>query len=108
MGANSSHAGLSREDLDFLLSHTAYNEATITGYYEGFMTDCPAGKLSPSTFCQMYSKCFPAGNAKEFCDHVFRTFDTDKNGVIDFKEFLLAIDVNCSGNPEEKLSWAFR
>ncbi len=40
-------------------------------------------------FSQIYSKCFPTGNANEFCDHVFRTFDTDKNGYIDFKEFLL-------------------
>ena len=28
---------------------------------------------------------FPNGNAEEFCDHVFRTFDRDKNGFIDFK-----------------------
>ena len=57
---------------------------------------------------QIYSKCFPAGNAEEFCVHVFRTFDTDRNGTIDFKEFLLAIDVTSSGSPEEKLNWAFR
>ena len=37
-----------------------------------------------------------------------RTFDTDKNGSIDFKEFLLAIDVTSNGCPEEKLNWAFR
>merc|ERR1719376_2024509 len=35
------------------------------------------------------------------------TFDIDRNGVIDFKEFLLSIDVNSSGSPEEKLNWAF-
>ena len=32
----------------------------------------------------------------------------DNNGLIDFKEFLLAIDVTSSGSPEKKLSWAFR
>ena len=35
-------------------------------------------------------------------------FDNDKNGSIDFKEFLLAIDVTSAGSPEEKLNWAFR
>ena len=48
------------------------------------------------------------GNAEEFCSHVFRTFDSDNNGFIDFKEFLLAIDVTSAGSPEQKLNWAFR
>merc|ERR1712106_1219784 len=95
------------DDLEFLQRNTHYDKDTICDFYKGFLSDCPAGKLRPDTFCQIYSKCFPTGNAKEFCDHVFRTFDTDKNGVIDFKEFLLSIDVNCSGTPEEKLNWAF-
>ena len=47
-------------------------------------------------------------NAKKFCEHVFRTFDSDKNGFIDFKEFLLAVDVTSGTSPEKKLSWAFR
>jgi len=75
--------------------------------YKGFLVDCPGGKMVPATFCQIYAKCFPGGRVKEFCDHVFRTFDIDRNGVIDFKEFLLSIDVNSSGSPEEKLNWAF-
>ena len=48
------------------------------------------------------------GNAEDFCSHVFRTFDSDDNGFIDFKEFLLAIDVTSAGSPEQKLNWAFR
>merc|ERR1711994_166491 len=71
------------------------------------MVDCPEGKLSPVAFIRIYNKCFPSGNAKEFCEHVFRTFDSDKNGFIDFKEFLLAIDITSAGSPEEKLNWAF-
>merc|ERR1712107_679170 len=58
-------------------------------------------------FVKIYSQCFPSGNARDFCDHIFRTFDTDRNGFIDFKEFLLAISVTSGGTPEEKLNWAF-
>lgn len=47
--------------------------------------DCPNGKLTPVKFVDMYKMFFPSGNAEEFCDHVFRTFDMDKNGYIDFK-----------------------
>jgi Ca2+-binding EF-hand superfamily protein len=47
--------------------------------------DCPNGELTPAKFVDMYKMFFPSGNAEEFCDHVFRTFDMDKNGFIDFK-----------------------
>lgn len=100
--------GLSEEDMEFLKSHTRYDEATIKEWYKGFRQDCPNGTLSPTKFVDMYKLFFPSGNAEQFCDHVFRTFDTDKSGTIDFKEFLLAIDVTSAGDPEEKLKWAFR
>ncbi|XP_015602500.1 neuronal calcium sensor 2 isoform X1 [Cephus cinctus] len=108
MGCFGSKDKLSKEDMDFLKSHTRYDEATIKEWYKGFKQDCPNGRLTPTKFVDMYKMFFPSGNAEEFCDHVFRTFDMDKNGYIDFKEFLLAIDVTSSGTPEEKLKWAFR
>jgi len=106
-GKSSKTEALPKADLDWLVKHTKYNEDTIQEWYKGFRIDCPDGKLTASSFRKIYTKCFPSGNVNEFCDHVFRTFDTDKNGFIDFKEFLLAIDVTSTGTPEEKLEWAF-
>lgn len=54
-----------------------------------FQQDCPNGRLTPAKFVDMYKMFFPSGNAEEFCDHVFRTFDMDKNGYIDFKVSVL-------------------
>ena len=48
------------------------------------------------------------GKAEQYCDHVFRTFDTDQNGFRDFEEFVLAMYVTSAGSAEEKLKWAFR
>ena len=108
MGQKESKDRLNKADLEMLKTSTRFDEDTILEWYRGFKSDCPDGRLTPKAFMQIYSKCFPTGNANDFCDHVFRTFDTDKNGYIDFKEFLLAIDVTSSGKPEEKLNWAFR
>ena len=56
----------------------------------------------------VYGSSFLSANTKEFCDYVFRNFDKDNNGYIDFKEFLLAIHVTSCGSAEDKLNWAFR
>lgn len=109
MGCSSTKAvELTNEDVEFLKRHTDYEESTIRDWYSGFQQDCPSGKLSRSKFLELYKMFFTTGNPERFCDHVFRTFDADNNGHIDFKEFLLAIGVTSSSSSEERLKWAFR
>merc|ERR1712025_30896 len=108
MGGKASKDSISREDLEFLKANTTYGETAIKDFYKGFQQDCPNGKLDRVAFMRIYSDCFPGGKPNDFCDHAFRTFDTDNNGFIDFREFLLAIDVTSTGCPEDKLKWAFR
>ncbi|KAK2176157.1 hypothetical protein NP493_678g00022 [Ridgeia piscesae] len=50
--------------------------------------DCPTGQLSRKKFLSIYQTLFPGGTAAAFYEHVFRTFDEDGSGRIDFKEFL--------------------
>ncbi|ESO03159.1 hypothetical protein HELRODRAFT_80653 [Helobdella robusta] len=48
--------------------------------------DCPNGQLTREKFLEVYSSFFPQGEADKFCEHVFRTFDADNSGKIDFKK----------------------
>ena len=56
----------------------------------------------------MYLKILPKEDPAVIVDHLFRIFDRDNSGTIDFKEFVLATDITSSGEPEEKLRWTFR
>ena len=56
----------------------------------------------------MYAKIIPKEDPGVIVDHLFRIFDRDGNGTIDFKEFVMATDMTTSGAPEEKLRWTFR
>jgi len=99
---------IDKEDMNFLMSNTNFTKKQIKEWYRGFIRDCPSGQLSKSKFIEVYSGFFPDGNAEGFCTHVFRTFDKDQSGRIDFKEFLLAINISSGGKPEEKLEWAYQ
>lgn len=103
-----SKSKISEEDVSFLTENTQYSSQEVCEWFSAFKRDCPSGKLSPEKFVQMYAKFFPSGNSEAFCEHVFRIFDTDKNGVIEFREFLLAIDVSSGNSPKKKLEWAFK
>jgi len=90
MGGKSSKSFLSEEDLNFLVSSTSMSAEEIQAWHKGFLKDCPTGELTKEKFISMYSKMFPSGNPAKFSENVFRTFDTNNSGTIDFGEFMLA------------------
>lgn len=105
---NKVNHNLSQDDIEYLKLNTRYDEQEIKEWYRGFKQDCPDGQLGKDKILEMYSMILPAGNAQVFVDQIFRIFDKDGNGSIDFKEFMMATDMTASGSPEEKLRWAFK
>ena len=72
-----------------------------------FRDECPNGRLSRLHLITLFGKIFPEGknillrilyefvegNATKITSHIFRIFDSDGNDYLDFKEYLMAIDI---------------
>ena len=109
MGCIKSKQDLPQKDLDFLKAYTCFDENVILVWYSNFMQDCPYGELTQDKFLELNKLFFPSSfYAELFCEHFFTTFDTDLNGYLDFKEYLLAINKINAETPEDKLKVAFR
>ena len=139
--------GLDSRTNNFLCKHTRYDQDEIYEWFKYlkqwifaffsvnssvfcrvFQADCPDGKLYKSKIIDMYGMIIPRKNASILVDHIFRVFDKDSNGFIDFRvnwkknsavdisseilcwqEFMIATDMTSScGTSDEKLRWAFK
>ena len=56
----------------------------------------------------MIQACYPTIDVMRLEKHIFRLFDRDGNGSIDFKEFMVVLYIMSNGTPEENLRQIFK
>ncbi|XP_044190710.1 recoverin-like [Thunnus albacares] len=104
---NSKSGAVSKEILEDLKLNTKFSETEIVQWYENFKKQCPTGRISKEEFQSIYSKFFPDSDANTYAQHVFRSFDTNDDGTLDFKEYIIALHMTSTGKTTRKLEWAF-
>ncbi|XP_046888523.1 recoverin b [Hypomesus transpacificus] len=104
---NSKSGALSKDLLEDLKLNTMYSEEQLCTWYQTFLKECPSGRISRQQFETIYASFFPDADPKAYACHVFRSFDSDSDGTLDFKEYIVALHLTSSGKTIQKLEWAF-
>lgn len=111
MGNNSSTKKLNPKTLEELKKNidVEFSKDEIQDWYCEYRKYLRRGNtnLDKTAFVKVYNNLF-CGDASEFAEHVFRTFDYDGNHSVDFQEFILGLCISGSEDTKKKLSWAFK
>jgi Ca2+-binding EF-hand superfamily protein len=93
---------LTEDDVKMLEDNTDLKREKILEWFEDFKKECKNGELDKKNFTRFYKELMPNhSNADKFCEFVFKAFDKDHSGSIDFTEFLLSFSITARGNVEE-------
>ena len=98
-------------EFEAIRSDTNFKESEIEDWYRWYksvISDCPGKRMDIVEFKKIYSRMYPSGVEDKYVEHVFRSFDTNGDEVIDFREFMVSLYVTARGTLTQKLEWAFK
>jgi len=99
---------LSEEEINFISEQTGLEREKLLENHKRFLRKHPSGKLDLAGMKTMLSESMPKADTSGLVEHVWRIYDTNLDGEIDFREFMLALSVMSKGSAEENLRQIFR
>ncbi|XP_072519252.1 guanylate cyclase activator 1g [Salminus brasiliensis] len=82
--------------------------AQIQTLYSAFMKQCPSGALHLHEFRKIFGVQSSSEEEAVFTELIFKSFDRNKDSVLDFMEFVAAVHLVLRGKLEDKLRWSFK
>ena len=107
MGCVNGKAVLKEEDIDYLVKYTDLTEEQVKENFENFLEKHPKGKLDKKSFSEMMNLCYPNSDKDNIQKHIFRMYDSNQDGIVDFREFMLVVYIMSRGTPEDNLKQIF-
>uniref|UniRef100_A0A671NCK0 Guanylyl cyclase-activating protein 1 n=1 Tax=Sinocyclocheilus anshuiensis TaxID=1608454 RepID=A0A671NCK0_9TELE len=77
-------------------------------WYRKFMTECPSGQLTFYEFKKFFGLKNLSETSNEYVKTMFKTFDINDDGCIDFMEYVAALSLVLKGGVQQKLRWYFK
>merc|ERR1712129_404992 len=102
---------LSEEHLIKIMEYTNGEKERVEEKYRQFLTKYPKGRISRKSFQTMLSDCFPelsSDRLAQLGSHIWRIYDINEDGHIDFYEFMTVLHVMSRGSSEDNLRQIFR
>merc|ERR1711936_156535 len=84
MGSKNGKPVLRPEDVTALSNSSGMDEGQIKQAFESFVTEHPDGRMKPKDFREMMQVALPGKDALKMEKHVFRVYDANNDGFIDF------------------------
>jgi Ca2+-binding EF-hand superfamily protein len=106
MGNAQAATTLRKEELEKLQEMTHFDQKELTAMYKQFRKETPQGAINKSEFKEVMKQMGVVDNFLQ--DLIFNVFDGNKDGTINFQEFVRALSVMTRGTPDEKLDFAFQ
>jgi Ca2+-binding EF-hand superfamily protein len=113
MGLKNGKPDLRNDDILAFSQSSGFSEEQIKLKFAAFTADHPKGKICRKSFRKMLTEAFlhsktPVADVEKMEKHIFRIYDTNNDGHIDFIEFMVVFHVLSEGTPEEVLRKLFR
>uniref|UniRef100_H2Y667 EF-hand domain-containing protein n=1 Tax=Ciona savignyi TaxID=51511 RepID=H2Y667_CIOSA len=86
---------------------TNFSKEELKKCYDDFKQKTANGKMDRTKFEDFYRTFFEQDPEMKFVDHLFRTFDFNNDGYVNFREFVCGLSIATRGTPDEKLTWTF-
>ncbi|CAF1021257.1 unnamed protein product [Rotaria magnacalcarata] len=99
---------LTAKEIDVLLKASKISEEEIQHWHASFLHHCPSGRLDKKEFVEYYKKLYLTKQTAKSLEDIFDMIDVNKDGRVDFNEFLIVIAmIDHLNDLESRLSFAF-